>query len=466
MNGREAARAGGFGAMLGSFQEGDPVVLLVHDGELDDVRILLCEGGLGIVECRCVPVPGGTDADWALVVATPKRMLELDLEPDPSGERIRVAIGDAESKTLRKTISRTGVDFCVRRPVHPDALRLLLLHVLYRGPEKRRAHRVRVGAPTHYRIGLRKHPAILLDLSISGCRLLLFERGVEPGIGLTIFVPADRDSSQYLKVRGEVIRFSRAPSDREGWTAHVAFDALPAKLAGRVQQAVGHFAEWPAAVGATPQAESRLAELSSPEDSESEDLDETLTEDGRAPEAGLDEPASVAEEGDSTEVVEPPIRTIAVKNAYEGGLEMANEHDDGSERGGDCDDELKTGDDRRTEPRHIFTRRVVALREDTTRVLIGRDLSPSGMRTDPDPNLELGDELSVAFPLKANHMPLVVRARVVRDDAERGIVLQFVDLSEQQAAFLKQHASRLPICDSPYSEEEPAWVIVSEIVDP
>ena len=106
-----------------------------------------------------------------------------------------------------------------------------------------------------------------------------------------------------------------------------------------------------------------------------------------------------------------------------------------------------------------------AIREDTTRVLIGRDLSPGGMRTDPDPNLELGDELSVALPLRADHVPLVVRARVVRDDAERGLVLQFVDLSKQDASFLEQHAALLPICDSPYAEEEPARVIVSEILD-
>ena len=406
------------GAVSGGSRERDPVVLLAHDGELDDVRTLLREGGPELVEYRCTAPPDGAGTHCSLVVATPKRMLELGLEPDSKGERVHVVIGDAESKTLRKTMSRIGVDFFVWRPVHPDALRLLLLHVLYRGPEKRRARRVQIGAPAHYRSGLRKRPAMLLDLSISGCRLLLFEPGVEQGVGLTVFVPADRDGSQYLKVRGEVIRFSRAPSDREGGTAHVAFDALPAKLAGRLQQAVDEFAEGPssleaalaeqpAAVGATQQDEPELPELASWENPEPGDVDEALPEDGQRPE----------------------------------------------------------GDDRRTEPRRIFTRRIVTLREDKARVLIGRDLSPGGMRTDPDPNLELGDEISLALPLRADHVPLIVRARVIRNDAGRGLVLQFVDLSEQHAAFLKQHATLLPICDSPYAEEEPACVIVSEILD-
>jgi hypothetical protein len=348
-------------------------------------------------------------------VATPKRILELGLGPDPSGKRVQVVIGDAESKTLRKTMSRMGVDYFVWRPVHPDALRLLLLHVLYQGPEKRRAHRVQIGASAHYRSGLRKRPAVLLDLSISGCRLLLFEQDVKQGVGLTIFVPADREGSRYLKVRGKVIRFSQAPSNGEGRTAHVVFDALSAKLARRVDQAVAEFAEGPSSVEAAL-AEQPAAVAATQQD-EPEELDEALREDGQCLE------------------------------------------------GGDSDDAPETGDDRRGQPRHIFTRRVVILRKDTARVLIGRDLSPGGMRTDPNPNLELGDELSVALPLRVDHVPLVVKARVIRDDAERGLVLQFVDLSEQHAAFIKQHATLLPICNSPYAEEEPARVIVSEILD-
>ncbi|MGI9592756.1 MAG: PilZ domain-containing protein, partial [Myxococcota bacterium] len=211
----------------------------------------------------------------------------------------------------------------------------------------------------------------------------------------------------------------------EGRTAHVAFAALPAKLADGVRQAVEQFAEGPssteaslveraAAVAATPREEPELAPPAGPVDPEPEPLGE---------------PEPREETPDTTEPAP------------------------------------ETGDDRRTESRHIFTRRVVALREDMTRVLIGRDLSPSGMRTDPDPKLQVGDELSVALPLRADQAPTVVRARVFRDEGDRGLVLQFVDLSEAHAAILKQHANLLPICDSPYAEEEPAWVIVSEVVD-
>ncbi len=120
--------------------------------------------------------------------------------------------------------------------------------------------------------------------------------------------------------------------------------------------------------------------------------------------------------------------------------------------------------DRRTESRRIFSSKVVAQANDRSRVLIARDLALGGMRTDPDPALAVGDELTIALPLVVGHAPLVIKARVIRDDADWGLVLQFRDLSEEAAAFLRRKSSFLPICDSPFEEEESAGVIVSEIL--
>ena len=60
---------------------------------------------------------------------------------------LRIAILDGESRTVCALLRRSSFEMIVRRPVHPAALRLLLLHALYRGPEKRRTPRVSVGAP-------------------------------------------------------------------------------------------------------------------------------------------------------------------------------------------------------------------------------------------------------------------------------------------------------------------------------
>jgi hypothetical protein len=58
-----------------------------------------------------------------------------------------------------------------------------------------------------------------------------------------------------------------------------------------------------------------------------------------------------------------------------------------------------------------------------------------------------------------------VKARVIRDDDERGLVLKFEDLSEEAARFIEQAASLLPIYDVAFEDEEPAWVIVSEVLE-
>lgn len=430
-----------------------PLVLLAHEGELDDVRALLCKSDIGLVEYRGAPFPGG-DGDWKMVVATPQRMLDLGLEHASGSGCVKVAIGEQESKTLRKTMSRLGADFYVRRPVHPEALRLLLHHALYQGPEKRRSRRVQIGASTHYRTGLRKRPAVLVDLSIHGCRLVLFERGLEAGEPLTVHVPAGRASRKLVKVRGEVIRFSRAPSG-EGRTAHVTFDPMSSKLAATVQQTVDEFTGGPESIDAA--ADPRAVDPLEPEAPEASKLlpEEPIEE---AVEDLFAEPASEEEENLPFEEPKPAVRTIAVQNDVE--------DVPAPDQAADVEDEPANEADRRGEPRRIFTRRVVAQGADKTRVLMGRDLSPGGMRTDPDPDLHVGDEFSVALPLRAQHVPMVVKARVIRDDAERGLVLQFLDLSDRQAAFLEQHANLLPICDSPYAEEEAARVIASEIVEP
>ncbi len=148
-----------------------PGALLIHDGELDDVRTLLDELGSPCDE-RLGGVPESDEqAEWQLVVATASRMLELDI--GALGRRpVRVAVLEKGSSALREELGTAEVDLIVARPVHPIALRLLLLHALYRGPERRRELRVSVGTTVEIRTGLRRRSALLVELSTGGCRLI------------------------------------------------------------------------------------------------------------------------------------------------------------------------------------------------------------------------------------------------------------------------------------------------------
>lgn len=88
------------------------------------------------------------------------------------------------------------------------------------------------------------------------------------------------------------------------------------------------------------------------------------------------------------------------------------------------------GGERRTDARRAYGHRVIALAEDATRVLLGRDISLGGMRVDPNPELGPGDRLRLAIHVRARSEPLVVSARVIRDDGEQGLVLEFQSLSD------------------------------------
>lgn len=220
-----------------------PESLVLHDGELSDVCALLDRLGLLFSQRR-----GGARGDdaaqrWDLVIATPRHMLEFR-PTAPGSSPVRIAVLDRDSKTLRSMLQRAGIDMVVRRPVHPAALRLLLLHCLYRGPERRRSPRVSVGAPVSFRSGLRRRNAILADLSMTGGRLLCHYE-LERGRKLSLRIPSDTRRGRVLRLDAEVLRVG--PSEVEGMNG-VALSFAPGSRRSleRLRETVKRYAAGPA----------------------------------------------------------------------------------------------------------------------------------------------------------------------------------------------------------------------------
>ncbi|MGH0031949.1 MAG: hypothetical protein ACQGVC_19335, partial [Myxococcota bacterium] len=145
-----------------SKSNGTPVTLLFHDGELGDVRDLLGELGTPFVERRGTLLPEDRARPFDLAIATPQRMLGLHFDPGQP-RPTQIAVCDSDTRSLRNSLRRAGIQLMVRRPVHPAALRAIVLHSLYRGPERRRSVRVSVGAPVRFRAGWRQRAAVLAD---------------------------------------------------------------------------------------------------------------------------------------------------------------------------------------------------------------------------------------------------------------------------------------------------------------
>ena len=189
-----------------------PIILLLHDGELTDIRRILDDAGAVYLEWIGTATRSYESSPWDLVICTGEQLSNLDVGAIGQNP-IRIAILDKESEGHD---FRSGdADYIVRRPVHPTALRLLIEHVLYSGPERRDVKRVPLGIPVEFRAGLRRRPATLIDLSTAGCRLLT-GHSARFGAKATVYFPPELDNGKPFSASGRIVRVGPGEGDQVG----------------------------------------------------------------------------------------------------------------------------------------------------------------------------------------------------------------------------------------------------------
>ena len=80
--------------------------------------------------------------------------------------------------------------------------------------------------------------------------------------------------------------------------------------------------------------------------------------------------------------------------------------------------------------------------------LLARDLSPGGIRVDPQFGLGPGDKLQLALFDTSQQEPLIVTAVVARDDGEAGLGLHFIDLPAETKTRIDAMVTALPAVES------------------
>jgi hypothetical protein len=363
-----------------------PRILLLHDQELGDVHQVLDQIGLPFVERIGKPTELDRHTRWDIIIASQMRMGTFSLT-DATRPSVRMAVIDNDSRTLRSMLQRLGVEFVVARPVHATALRLLILHVAYRGPERRREARASIGAEVQYRSGLRKRRAVLAELSLRGCRLVT-PSALATGKAVKIQLPGQLAEHKPFSISGRVVR-SHLAGDGEGeHMVAVAFHGLSEAQGQQLRRIYECHASGP------------------------------------------------ARSNDST------------ADAY-------------------AADSEGIPAERRTAPRHEFHEHIIALGHEAARVLLCRDISRGGMRVEANETLVAGDDLEVALHARTHSEPMVLDARVSRDDGEKGLVLTFENLTNETAGALQELAEALPLLARRAKGEETAEpeVFVSEIVE-
>ena len=394
-----------------------PSVLILDDGELDDVQELLQECEIPFARIRGGAIVKGSPPPRDLLIATPRR---IDAVGDAVGDvvrpPVRVMVVNEDSNALREQLRRNGFDYLVRRPVHTEALRLMLLHSVYKGEERRRDPRVAAGSEVTFRTGMLTRRATLMDLSMRGCRLQTPHR-VEHGKRIKVMIPEAVDAGDAITVLGRVMRLEGDRNEDEDlYTLGVQFEVSADGGRDALEVMIRDLSRGPAQLRGGAGSGAQPIEPSAP------------GEDSRAPGAGA---------------------------APETAAEPAAAPDDDP-----ADAERRRG------RRARYAQTIPAFADRALRVLVGRDLSVGGMRVQRESELAIGDRLHLAIYGGAGEEPLLVWSTVDRDDGDGGFFLRFDAVERQGARRLERMVADLPTVESLHDSEANAMgTVLSEIVE-
>lgn len=401
-----------------------PQILLVDDGELNEVAMMLERLQIRHARLRGGAIEDDVAPPTHLLIATARRasVIRRGSPSDaPEGRPLRIIAVDEDSNAMRRMLRRMGFQLLVRRGVHPEVWRLLVERALFQGEERRRDERQPVGAPISLsayrerrddgeRVPTEGATGLLVDISNRGCRISTHE-SLAPGTRIALSIRLDDLGGEVLHLRGRLVRVGkRAARGEHGYTAGMLFDMdLPERDRRLLAQLLNDLSVGPGSISYGP-AEA-LPACASP----------TL------PGLTLD--------AETDPAFHAGVR-IAIDRATPADAPAAEVID------------LQ----RRRSPRGSFTSSFVATPDEAnrpaSRVLMGRDLSAQGMRIERAPDIRVGDGFRLALYGPAQVQPFLVDARVVRDDGEDGFGLQFVDVPSETARELEKLVACLPDVES------------------
>ena len=217
-----------------------PSVLVLDDGELGLVRELLGQVGAHFTHVESPDLDTPLPEPEHLFVTTARRAEAHQYRRGVSTltQRAVWIVFLAGSDPLDQTPLRLkGFDLLVREPVHPVALRLLLLRALYSGDDKRRVRREAFGYQVEFRSEKATGSGTLTDLSARGCRLFT-QQAPPKEEKVWIRVPGEVAGGEPLELPGTVLRTGPATTEGgdEGDTSvGISFDTLDPELRKRLR---------------------------------------------------------------------------------------------------------------------------------------------------------------------------------------------------------------------------------------
>jgi hypothetical protein len=120
---------------------------------------------------------------------------------------------------------------------------------------------------------------------------------------------------------------------------------------------------------------------------------------------------------------------------------------------------------RRTHPRREYLSELAAIGDEGSTILFGRDLSLTGLRVGPHPDLSVGSWVSIALYGRSREEPLLIDAEVLREDAGGGFGLRFGPMQPEQRGWLERLLQKLPDLEALGDEGvEADRIVISRLV--
>jgi len=394
-------------------------ILLVDDGELDEVAEVLESEGIAYERMRGGRIPSDVPPPCDLLIITPRRV-ERVRRGSPSkaspGRPLRIIAVQEDSPPMRRRLRRAGLHLLVRLPANAEIWRLLIARALYQGSERRGDQRVAIGS----QVAIDRDPqpskeettTILVDLSNRGCRLQTHE-DLSVGDPIAFSLPADPAAAgpneKPFTLHGHVRRIAIQAGSEARMLAVVFESDMSDENRTRLIAVINRWASGPAA---------SLADTSN-----------TILP--AIPACQLPSLPDLTLDDET----DPPVPAPARGEIH---VQLTDLADISEER----------DSNRRSQTRGRYESTILADSQDGPVVLIGRDLSAGGMRIERISLLKLGDRFRVALHGPNAGEPFVVHAEITRDDGDDGFALVFDDVDPTTARELEKLVACLPDVES------------------
>ena len=327
----------------------DSEVLIRDDGELCDMRILLDDIGVEYADA------GEQGGRTQLLLTTPRYALGKSSGRHQLPDcQVHIVVATDFSKTIRAQLGRFDCNYVVEQSFHSAALQLLILHSLYRGPERRRRNRVAMTVECKLKVGWRARTATLVQLSDRGCGVML-PGECDSGAPIVLTVPKSATGTSAMTLRGNVVSAARVKGKNTNLA--ISFSELNGAKSRAIRQLMIRHT-----LGGHQMAP----------------IDESKRQRSRPP-ASAERPRAGAKAKPSA---------------------------------------AATPADRRTTPRAEYDNRVLAAGNGEATAVIGRDLSIGGMLAEACDGFDIGDRFKLILFGHEDSDPIIVRAEVLRSTEE------------------------------------------------